>query len=398
MCFRYGKYRIFPSSYPLGYASLLYPRRYVMCRPPLQTHHTHYALPPQATFFELVTGLAFNHFARKEAEVVVLETGLGGRLDATNIVTPVVSIITSVGLDHTRILGDTIEKIAGEKAGIIKSGVPVVVGPDAPHHVLRDYAERRDSPFHALDNLEANSKDFDDQNSMIARAALDLMNEENLLGSIKDKHISQAAIDSGLASRPPCRFQLFSPPDGGAGTIVLDCGHNAPAMQSLLWKLKRHFPTARFRFVVGFSRDKDMAGCLKMIFQSSTDMVHLVQAAHPRAESPEVLLAAMEGHVLDDGRSVDAMIAVAPSVADGVTAALAAHQAQVRDGVEEVMVVCGSVFLMGEARSALGIDQASDSLLVQTSGYGSQFSSSQEHFTGEGQQAVEQQQPPLQTP
>lgn len=90
-----------------------------------------------ATFFELTTALALVHFARSQCEAVVLEVGLGGRLDATNIVTPALSVITAIQLDHTKILGDTIEKIAMEKAGIMKPGVDVLVGPGCPIELLR---------------------------------------------------------------------------------------------------------------------------------------------------------------------------------------------------------------------------------------------------------------------
>ncbi|CAN0208450.1 unnamed protein product, partial [Discosporangium mesarthrocarpum] len=90
-----------------------------------------------ATFFEITTALAFLHFENSGAQAVVVEAGLGGRLDATNIITPSLSIITSVGLDHTKILGDTIEKIATDKAGIFKPGVPALVGDGCPIQLLR---------------------------------------------------------------------------------------------------------------------------------------------------------------------------------------------------------------------------------------------------------------------
>jgi len=93
-----------------------------------------------ATFFELTTALAFMQFQAANCDAVVLEVGLGGRLDSTNVVTPTVSTITSVQLDHTNILGDTIEKIAVEKAGIMKSGVPVIISPGCPMDVMKVHA------------------------------------------------------------------------------------------------------------------------------------------------------------------------------------------------------------------------------------------------------------------
>jgi dihydrofolate synthase/folylpolyglutamate synthase len=124
-----------------------------------------------ATFFELTTALAFEHF--KSADVVVLEVGLGGRLDATNIITPALSVITSIGLDHTHILGSTVEEIALEKAGIMKTGIPVVVGPRVPRVVLALKAAEVGSPFHeatTLAGIDPSSEaldDYDEENTMV---------------------------------------------------------------------------------------------------------------------------------------------------------------------------------------------------------------------------------------
>jgi len=184
--------------------------------------------------------------------VVVLECGLGGRLDATNVVTPSLSVITSIGLEHTRILGDTIEAIALEKAGIMKAGVPVLVGPNVPHDVLRAHAERIGSPyFVATDLVEyegaAETTDFDDENSLIAMAAMRLVSDVDNRCSVTRHHEEQ-----GIRCRPPCRFEavdvLWDPssrtvsqqsPGGGpqALKVVLDVGHNLPALAQLFAKV-----------------------------------------------------------------------------------------------------------------------------------------------------------------
>ena len=101
-------------------------------------------------FFEMTTALAFKHFENQEVEAVVLETGLGGRLDSTNVIVPDVSVITSISLDHTKILGNTVEEIAYEKAGIIKPEIPVVVGPRCPKDVIEEVASIQNSKVHPV--------------------------------------------------------------------------------------------------------------------------------------------------------------------------------------------------------------------------------------------------------
>ena len=137
-----------------------------------------------ATFFEITTALAFHIFAAENCDVVVLETGLGGRLDATNVINkPALSIITSIGLEHTRILGDTIEKIALEKGGIMKKDCPVLVGKNVPLDVLESCSKEKEvSEFYVCEDVlgpeetgETTTNDYDVENSRIASAAIILL-------------------------------------------------------------------------------------------------------------------------------------------------------------------------------------------------------------------------------
>ena len=158
-------------------------------------------------------GAAFLHFRRSGCECVVLETGLGGRLDSTNIVQPELSVITSIGLEHTRILGDTIEKIAGEKAGIMKGGCPVLVGPNCPEGVMRGRARDVGAMYHevyegqgsnsssSIDDIELDF-DFDVQNGDIARRAIEILKET---GGEIFKRVEEEHIKEGTGRRPPCR-------------------------------------------------------------------------------------------------------------------------------------------------------------------------------------------------
>ena len=306
-----------------------------------------------ATFFEITTALAFLFYDKRQTDVVVLETGLGGRLDATNVIkTPAVSIITSIGLEHTRILGDTVELIAAEKGGIIKEGRPVLVGPHCPQEVLQQCAREKNAgryynPGPVLkDYRDFDITDYDEENSRIAKAALILLKNDNpeLL-----QDLSEDIMDEALTIRPPCRFERVKREDGL--TIVLDVAHNPPAMDYLVEKLRATFPESRFRFVTGMSSDKDIGQCSRSLLSiTEPEQIHLVEAAHPRAALlPAILVAEprlTESNYNLDDRSITTQVHAAVKMAKEKN---------------EVLVICGSVFLMAETREALGFDEPRDS-------------------------------------
>ena len=213
-----------------------------------------------ATFFEITTMLAFMHFRSSRCDVVVLETGLGGRLDSTNIVQPDLCVITNIGLEHTRILGGTVEEIAGEKAGIIKGGVPVVVGTDCPRRVMEEKAGEVGAPYFPLppsdDDDNDNDKgeesdfdlDFDLQNSHLSRYSLSVLRSTS---PSFFSCITPSSLSLGLSRRPPCRFQEFS----RLGVdCVLDVAHNPPALRQLFGKFGRRYEGRKGRVIVGMSR------------------------------------------------------------------------------------------------------------------------------------------------
>ena len=337
------------------------PRLYELCK--------QHNIP--ATFFELTTALAFMFYAKRNADVVVLETGLGGRLDSTNVVkSPVCSVITSIGLEHTRILGDTIEQIAVEKAGIIKPNRPVLVGPHVPHEVIQQCAkEKGASGYYICDDILQQQQlqhdnniqqqetvvDYDVENARIATATLRLLEREQAIPKLKYYPIPDDIMRQGTSQRPPCRFEEIQRQEDGI-TIVLDVAHNPPAMQYLVQKLKATYPGAKFRIIVGMSSDKDTALCGKYILEATDgngSAIHLVQASHPRAAKLEDILASdttgllpNNSHYDLEDRSVTRQVGIATEMA---------KQNQ------EILVVCGSVFLMAEAREALGFDEPRDS-------------------------------------
>lgn len=330
-----------------------------------------------ATFFEMTTALAFENFARARCDAVVLEVGLGGRFDATNVVTPALSVISSIGLDHTKILGDTIEQIAMEKAGIMKPNVPVLVGDACPQNLMREHASIHKSPLfvasEVLNDPMPQTDDVDDVNKHILRAAIQLLKQRNT--SPFDR-VTDEALTKGLEQRPPCRFeQLEVECDGKTVEVVLDIGHNPPAVATLQVKAKAYARRLNkgIRMIIGMSRDKDILSSLRMLGEvSSKDKISFVQAAHPRATPVRVLESMFHRGTFDeaDAREPVDMEHTRRTVTD-----------QLRKCAEsgDILLVCGTAFIMAEVRAALGIVEPRDSsVLSQASG--SYFKDAQEYF------------------
>jgi dihydrofolate synthase/folylpolyglutamate synthase len=186
-----------------------------------------------ATFFELTTLLAFCYFAEKNVDLAVIETGLGGRFDATNIVTPLLSIITSISLEHTEILGNSLEEIAYEKAGIIKPGVPVIVGPRVPLQPVSDLAGRLGSSYI---QVEGNFSWFDEENNAISKKALETLK------------LPEEFIEEGVKALPPCRMEIVKE----SPKVILDVAHNPDGLLHLFQAIQKKHPNRPFRVVCGF--------------------------------------------------------------------------------------------------------------------------------------------------
>lgn len=207
------------------------------------------------SFFEITWAMALAHFYKMDCDVVVVETGLGGRLDATNVIIPELSIITNIGLDHVAILGGTRKLIAGEKAGIIKKGVPVVIGEGdeevAP--VFKEVAEAIGAPIYFLENLQ--EVDAFQQNSNLAFKALDI-----LLGDISGKEtlyrnaISKLYENTGLFGRS----QVYSE----SPLIILDAAHNPMGVEKLIRNIQLNYSYRNVRVLYGTSNDKDLDAIL----------------------------------------------------------------------------------------------------------------------------------------
>ncbi|MDR1003790.1 MAG: bifunctional folylpolyglutamate synthase/dihydrofolate synthase [Prevotellaceae bacterium] len=227
--------------------------------------------PLNLSFFELTTAMAFDYFAREQVDVAVVEVGLGGRLDCTNIIRPDLCIITNISFDHTQYLGNTLAEIAGEKAGIIKPGVPVVIGEAVPEtrpvfvrkagevHAPIYFAGESEAPVYP--HLEVELKGLcQEKNTRTLLTALPLLQAAGY-------RLSEAAVRSGFAH--VCRLtglmgrwqQLHTAP-----TLVCDTGHNVGGMQYIATQLRRLRPAYRkLHLVVGMVGDKDVSGILALL-------------------------------------------------------------------------------------------------------------------------------------
>lgn len=306
------------------------------------------------TFFEFTTALAMLYFAREKVDIVVLETGMGGRLDATNIVVPALSVITSIGFDHMAYLGDTLAKIAAEKAGIIKRGRPVVVGPVAEEAgaVIAAQARERAAPLRLADQLvHAGVRAFkldgqtvhiaseqDDYgsvtmkltgahqavNTSIAVAAAECLDRE------VGVPLKREAIKQGLAEASwPARNQALSldPP------VVLDGAHNAEAAEALAAWVKKVAGKRPLGMVAGFLADKDPSAFMRP-FRGRVRSLWLVPIRSERAMKVEEA-----ARRLADVPHLD--------VAGDLASALAAAESWARRE-SGMVLIAGSLYLAGE--------------------------------------------------
>ena len=216
----------------------------------------------QLSFFEMTVGLAFDYFAKEQVDVAVIEVGMGGRLDSTNIITPLVSVITNIGLDHTQFLGDTLPKIAAEKAGIIKSNIPVVIGEclDETKSVFVAKSKTENAPIYfAQDNPEvfyecALLGDYQIHNKKTVLQTIELLQSQF---KIDDNHIKlglkNVILNTGLLGR----WQILN----HKPFVVCDTAHNSHGLKVVVNQISKHqFET--LHVVLGVVNDKDLDAIL----------------------------------------------------------------------------------------------------------------------------------------
>jgi len=292
---------------------------------------------PQITFFEIGTALGFLHFWYRRCDIAVIEVGLGGRFDSTNVCHPLVTVITSIGLDHTAQLGHTLEDIAFQKAGIIKRGVPVISGVvhEGSREVIEQVARTMNAPVWESQPLEPEARRLKLGllgEHQVANAALALATIERLRAA--GLSISEVAVAAGLAAvRWPARVEVIS----RRPTIVLDTAHNVPSVEALVRTLADAFPGVdRRRIIFAVSSDKQFNEMLRILARYFNHF-HLTRYGHnPRCVAPEKLASVLRE--------------VAPDVEFTIHPVVAEAWAHARAAVESNDLVCvaGSMFLAGE--------------------------------------------------
>jgi dihydrofolate synthase/folylpolyglutamate synthase len=321
------------------------------------------ALAP--TFFEIATAVGFLHFQRRRVEAAVVEVGLGGRFDSTNVCRPAVAFITSISFDHTQLLGNRLATIAMEKAGIIKPGVPTISGVVVPEAraVIERTCTTRGSPLRQLgvdfwyryepgevttDSLRRPRVEISTWQRTWPRLDLGLLGEHQAANAAVALQgievlqstgycISDSAVCTGLAGVEwPARLEVIA----RRPLVVLDCAHNVASAVALAETLRESFPARRRLLVFAGSSDKDLAGMLAVLAPHFAHAYLTRYGNNPRSVPPETLATLLP---------VDAAL----SVTLCSTAAEAWRAAQSAASPDDLICVTGSVFLAGELRPLL---------------------------------------------
>lgn len=333
------------------------------------------ALPWHPSFFETLTAMAFLYFAESRVDLAVLEVGMGGRLDATNVVEPVVAVVTDISIDHQKFLGNTVREIAGEKAGIIRSGGTVVTLPQHPeaNDVIGNTILQRNargvsavpymppvSPGADVSVPRISDPDRQHEGPAVCEYPLTVLGEQitvrsPLLGRHQLRNValaiaaavelndsgvkvSAAEIERGIRETHwPGRFQILR---RGGVEFVLDVAHNPAGSWALRSALSQRYADRPLVFVFGAMRDKAVAEMAEILFPLA-ERVLATRAENPRSASP------------DEVRQLASRTGAEIETAETVTQAVKRAQETVRpDGA---VVITGSIYVVGEAMQALGM-------------------------------------------
>lgn len=276
-----------------------------------------------ATHFEVLTAAAFLYFKEQAVDVAVIEVGLGGLYDSTNIITPELSIITNVALDHENILGD-LDNIALNKAGIIKPNIPTVTGATGkPLEIIRAVTEEKNSPLYEVTapaNVNVNLRgDYQKFNAAVAIKAAEVLG------------LNDSAIETGLANVEWAgRFEVV---ETSKGVVVIDGAHNPHGAAALRQSLDETFPNGRRVWLFGVLRDKDFDAMIKILFRAD-DMVIVTPPDSERAASAETICKILRG------RGVECL-----AVEDNAEAVK-----RLMNAGGDVKIIAGSLYLIGAVR------------------------------------------------
>jgi dihydrofolate synthase / folylpolyglutamate synthase len=327
-------------------------------------------LPWHPSFFEMLTAIAFEHFARRKVDIAVLEVGMGGRLDATNVVEPRVSVITDISLDHQKFLGETVAEIAKEKAGIIRSGGVVVTLPQQPQandvigNTIMDLGARAVNAVPYVPPVSPASSEYLSAAAgaaPVSRYPLQVMGEQILIETpLLGRHqlrnvalaiataeelgkqtfpVTASSIERGVRETHwPGRFQVM-PATGTAPEYVLDVAHNPAGAWALRSTLSAGYPDRPLTFIFGVMRDKAIGEMAEILFPLAGRII-ATRADNPRSASPEEIrqAAARTSTFIEEAADVAAALKLAKTSAQPHT----------------VVVITGSIYIVGEAMRLLG--------------------------------------------
>jgi dihydrofolate synthase/folylpolyglutamate synthase len=309
------------------------------------------------SFFELTVAMAFEYFAKEKVDIAVIETGLGGRLDSTNIILPILSVITNIGYDHMNLLGNTLPEIAGQKAGIIKINTAVVIGEILPEtiNVFVKEANEKEAPVYFAQSryvaeyieptgnlLFCNVKDlltntteklrldlngiYQSKNICTVLCAVDILRKNGFQIPEASLHTALENVKTLTGLRGRWDIVQNHP------AVIHDVAHNIDGIQQVLFQLKNNYPKARLHFVLGFVKDKDVFHVLDLFPKDS--FYYFTNAHIPRALAHEELknMAAQKNLMGESFDDVNTAIATAKKNA----------------AVNDVIMICGSFFIIGE--------------------------------------------------
>lgn len=288
------------------------------------------------SFFEMSVGLAFDHFQKQKVDIAIVEVGLGGRLDSTNIITPLLSVITNIGLDHTQMLGNTLEEIAVEKAGIIKKGIPVVIGETQSEtkKVFNEIASERNSEIIFAEDMEAVTSlytsdlkgDYQLKNIKTVITAIEQLQRNgpfNISGENLKNGLLKVKSNSGLKGR----WEILQ----NEPKVICDTAHNAEGLQYVMKQLSNE-QFHNIHMVIGVVNDKDLSKILPLFPVNAT--YYFCKPDVPRGMDASILKAEAEGYNLSGGVYI--------SVEEAYRAALQ------NSGSDDLIFIGGSTFTVAE--------------------------------------------------
>ena len=346
-----------------AYVDRLKPSIEAMASPPFRPDVGGQGGAGRVSFFEIYTALAFTYFADNAVDFAVIEVGLGGRLDATNVVDPLVSVITPISLEHTAILGDTHEAIAKEKAEIIKPNRPVVLAPQIPEAqtVFETVAADRDAPMDAVGrnihlkrkdwNIKGQTFDLITQSASYPDLFLPLLGEHQAvnaataIGCIERVHqegykVPRTSIYGGLkAIHWAGRLQVV----GRSPVILLDGAHSPTSAQALCKAIREVFCYRRLILVVGLMRDKDLQAIGQILCPFADEIITTQAFDNPRVTPAEEIVGAWS--------EIGANFHVCPNVREAIPLA------QSIATTSDLICIAGSIYIVGEAMKVLGINE-----------------------------------------